>query len=92
VSAALFFGSLLSVALASPVGAAAVVAYGLGTALPVGVFAIGLAIGAGFVARVVPALQRWQPKLQQGLGWLLLAIGLFLLARDSLCLWGDGPV
>lgn len=91
VSAALFFGSLLPVALASPVGAAAVVAYGFGTALPVGLLAIGLGIGAGFVVRVVPALQRWQPKLQQGLGWALLAIGLFLLARDSLRLWGDDP-
>jgi cytochrome c biogenesis protein CcdA len=87
VSAALFFGSLLPMALASPSGGPAVIAYGIGTALPVGVFAIGVALSAGFVAGLGPGLARWQPRLRVGTGAVLLAVGLFLIGRDTLLLF-----
>lgn len=83
-SAALFFGSLLPVALASPNAALPVAAYGLGTATPVAAFAIGIACSAGFANRLGGSLQAWQPRLKWLTGALLLLAGLWLIARDTL--------
>lgn len=84
VSAALFFGSLLPQALAAPAVAPPVVAYGLGTAIPVGVFALGVAVSTGFAARFGRGITRWQPRIRIGTGIALLAVGLYLTLRDTL--------
>ena len=56
VSAALFFGSLIPLALKSKFGATLPFVYGIGTGLPVLVFAIAIAVG-------VTSLSRWFNKL-----------------------------
>jgi len=83
-SAALFFGSLLPQALASPTAAPPVIAYGVGTAIPIGVFAVAVAVGAGFAGRFRDGIVRWQPRIRVISGIALLAIGLYLIARDTL--------
>jgi cytochrome c biogenesis protein CcdA len=83
-SAALFFGSLLPHALASPAAAPAVIAYGIGTAIPIGVFAVAVAIGAGFAGRLSAGIVRWQPRIRATSGIALLLIGGYLIARDTL--------
>tara|TARA_R110002096_G_scaffold3941_3_gene18897 strand:+ start:1244 stop:1939 length:696 start_codon:yes stop_codon:yes gene_type:complete len=83
-SAALFFGSLLPQALASPNATLPVVAYGIGTAIPIGVFAVAVAIGAGFASRFGEGIVRWQPRIRVVTGTALLLLGLYLIARDTL--------
>lgn len=83
-SAALFFGSLLPQALASPTVAAPVISYGVGTAIPIGVFAVAVAIGAGFASRFRDGIVRWQPRIRVVSGIALLLIGGYLIARDTL--------
>jgi len=83
-SAALFFGSLLPQALASPSATPPVVAYGIGTAIPIGVFAVAVAIGAGFASRFGQGIVRWQPRIRVVTGTALLLLGLYLIARDTL--------
>ncbi|MFT6108128.1 MAG: cytochrome c biogenesis protein CcdA [Planctomycetota bacterium] len=83
-SAALFFGSLLPMALACPTAAPPVIAYGVGTAIPIGIFAVAVAIGASFAKQLGQGLVRWQPKIRVVTGSILLALGLYLIARDTL--------
>lgn len=82
-SAALFFGSLLPPALSSPAAAPPVIAYGIGTALPIGVFAVAVALGAGFAGRFGAGIVSWQPKIRTFAGSALLLVGLYLIARDT---------
>lgn len=82
-SAALFFGSLLPQALASPTAVPPVIAYGIGTAIPIGIFAVAVAVGAGFASRFGEGIVRWQPKIRIATGTALLLIGLYLIARDT---------
>ena len=84
VSAALFFGSLLPQALSAPSSAPPVLAYGVGTAVPVAVFALGVVFSASFASRFGQGITRWQPRLRLGTGLVLLGLGLFLTARDTL--------
>jgi len=88
VSAALFFGSLLPQALAASSSVPPVLAYGVGTAVPVAVFALGVVFSAGFAARFGRGIALWQPRLRLGTGLVLLGLGLFLTARDTLGLFG----
>jgi len=83
-SAALFFGSLLPQALACPNAAPPVVAYGIGTAIPIGIFAVAVAIGAGFASRFGEGIVRWQPRIRTVTGTILLLLGIYLLARDTI--------
>jgi len=83
-SAALFFGSLIPIALTAPNAALPVAAYGFGTALPVALFALGIAWSASFAARLSATLPRWQPRIKLGAGVALLLAGLWLIVRDTL--------
>ena len=83
-SAALFFGSLLPQALASPTAVPPVVAYGIGTAIPIGVFAVAVALGAGFATQFGASIVRWQPRIRVVTGTVLLLLGLYLIARDTI--------
>ncbi|MCA8944398.1 MAG: sulfite exporter TauE/SafE family protein [Planctomycetes bacterium] len=83
-SAALFFGSLLPQALAGPASAPPVIAYGIGTAVPIGVFSFAVAIGANFASRFSENIVRWQPRIRVAAGIGLLLIGGYLIARDTL--------
>ncbi len=83
-SAALFFGSLLPLALSSPTQLPLFVVYGLATAVPVGVIALALLFGAQTGARLVGGVQRWQGALQTGNAWLIVAIGVYLTLSGTL--------
>lgn len=87
VSAALFFGSLLPQALAGPSVAPPVIAFGIGTSLPVAVFALSVVWSAGFAVRFGAGITRWQPRIRVGTGVALLGLGLYLIGRDTLELW-----
>ena len=83
-SAALFFGSLLPVALTSPTQLPLFVIYGLATAVPVGVVALAVLVGASAGARLVGGMQRWQGPIQTLNAWIVIAIGAYLTVSSSL--------
>lgn len=78
ISAALFFGSLMPLALASEGPLLLIVVYGLATALPVAVLALLIVLGAGSAARVMNDVQRWQGRVQAVTAWVILAVGVYL--------------
>lgn len=79
LSAAIFFGSLLPLALGSGHELAVPLLYGFGSALPVAAFAVALAFGAGRVGRLfagASSVERW---MRLGTGAFLLGLGLVLI-------------
>jgi cytochrome c biogenesis protein CcdA len=81
VSAALFFGGLLPSVIQSGSTVGLPVAYGIGTALPV-IAAVGLCTsGIGLAAERLKRLQSLGGWLQQGTGWILVAVGAWLTLR-----------
>ncbi len=73
VSAALFFGSLISLALNSKAGTLLPFIYGIGTGLPVFVFAVAIALG-------VTSLSHWFNKLTKIELWMRkITGGIFIL-------------
>jgi len=84
VSAALFFGSLLPVCLQAGSGFWLPLLYGVGTALPVLVFGVALAVAAGRVGRLyarTAAVERWA---RRGTGVVFLAVGAWFTLVYSL--------
>ncbi|MBZ0267111.1 aromatic aminobenezylarsenical efflux permease ArsG family transporter [bacterium] len=78
ISAALFFGSLLPLAIAN--GSAVLVPsiYGIGTGLPVLVFAVALGLGAGSLAgafRRVAAAELWARRIT---GVIFIGVGVYM--------------
>ncbi len=84
VSAALFFGSLLPLALGSGGVLLPVTLFGIGTAAPVAGFALVMIFSARAASTLVGGITRVQPQLLKATGILLLLAGLFLTARDTL--------
>lgn len=72
--------------MASPTAVPPVIAYGIGTAIPIGVFAVAVAIGASFASRFGAGIVRWQPRIRVVTGTALLLLGLYLIARDTICM------
>jgi cytochrome c biogenesis protein CcdA len=88
VSAALFFGSLVPVCLQTGSGLWLPLIYGLGTALPVLVFGVALAVAAGRVGALyarTATVERWARRIT---GVLFLAIGGYFTVAYSLRLGG----
>lgn len=84
VSGALFFGSLLPVCLQVGSGFWVPVVYGLGTALPVLVFGVVLAVAAGRVGQVfnhATAVDKWARRVT---GVVFLGVGLWFTLEYSL--------
>ena len=76
-SAALFFGSLLPLALKHESGIILPAVYGIATGLPVLVFAVLIAIGANKVAQVynrIVSFERWARRIT---GALFILIGIY---------------
>jgi len=88
VSAALFFGSLIPLAIGGGAVFAPVMIYGIGTAAPVAAFALLMVFSARAASRVVGGIGRLQPWFLKATGVLLLVAGLYLTARDTLGLLG----
>lgn len=84
VSAALFFGSLIPLALGSGQIAGPVISYGIGTAAPVAAFALLMIFSARIASKLAGGISKFQPRVLKAMGFLLLAAGLYLIARDTL--------
>jgi len=77
VSAALFFGSLLPVALKYESGAILPAAYGVATGLPVLVFAILIALGAKRVGEVYNKLVSFEKWARRVTGAIFILVGVY---------------
>lgn len=78
VSAALYFGSLLPLAVRAESTLAVPAVYGLGTALPVVVFAVLLTLGTARVGAAFNRLSQAEWWVRQGTGAAILLIGVYL--------------
>lgn len=74
-SAALFFGSLIPLALKSGSSVILPSVYGIGTAVPVFAFAIALAIGVNTVGRMFNVLSRFEVWARRLTGVIFVAVG-----------------
>ncbi len=77
VSAALFFGSLLTLALRAESGVVMPAVYGLGTGLPVVVFAVLIALGARSLAKVFDRIKSFELWARRVTGALFIGIGIY---------------
>lgn len=84
LSAALFFGSLIPLALGSGRIVLPVTLYGIGTAAPVAGFALVMIFSARAASRLAGGITRLQPWILKATGVVLLLAGLYLTARDTL--------
>ncbi len=78
-SAALFFGSLLPLAVERHSPVALPLSYGVGTALPVVLFAILLAAGAQSVSKVFAQVSRLEIWARRATGAVFIAIGVYFV-------------
>lgn len=77
VSAALFFGSLIPLAVKHESRLLLPSLYGIGTGLPVLAFVVLIAIGAGAVARAFHRLTQFETWARRVTGGLFIAIGIY---------------
>lgn len=82
VSAALFFGSLLPLAIQQESTWLLPAVFGIGSALPVLVFGVLLSLARHSASRAFNNLQKIDRWLLPATGWLLVGIGLFLIFRQ----------
>jgi cytochrome c biogenesis protein CcdA len=87
VSAALFFGSLLPICLQVGSGVWLPAAYGLGTALPVLVFGVALAVAAGQVGRWFQRASTVDAWARRITGIIFLGVGVWFTLAYSLRIW-----
>jgi cytochrome c biogenesis protein CcdA len=85
VSAALFFGSLLPLAVDQQSTWLLPAVFGIGSALPVLAFGILLAVARHTATKVFGGLQKCDRWLLPVTGWLLVAVGMYLIVRPW---WG----
>jgi len=77
VSAALFFGSLIPLALQSKLGITLPLIYGIGTGLPVLVFAIAIAMGVSSLSHWFNKLTKLELYMRKATGAIFLVVGLY---------------
>jgi len=77
VSAALFFGSLIPLSLKAGSQIALPALYGIGTGLPVALFAIGLAAGAQTISAALNRLGDIERWTRRATGAVFIAVGLY---------------
>jgi cytochrome c biogenesis protein CcdA len=77
VSAALFFGSLIPLAIQARSGVGYPLVFGIGTALPVIVFAVLIALGSGYVAKIYQGVTRIEVFAKRATGIIFIAIGVY---------------
>ena len=77
VSAALFFGSLIPLALQSKFGVTLLLIYGIGTGLPVLVFAVAIAAGVTSLSRWFNKLAKIEFYMRKATGAVFLVVGLY---------------
>ncbi len=77
VSAALFFGGLIPVAIQARSSIALPLMYGIGTGMPVFVFAILIAMGAQYVHTIYRRLSRIEFYTKRATGIIFIAVGIY---------------
>jgi cytochrome c biogenesis protein CcdA len=86
VSAGLFFGSLLPLAVDRGSPLLMPFVYGVGTALPVAVFAVLLASGAGWVGAAIDRVQVFERWARRVTAVVFIAVGVYETLRSTLFL------
>ena len=81
VSAALFFGSLVPLAIKAESSVGLPLVYGVGTGLPVLAFAVLVAAGSSLVERFYQGLTRIGQFCKQATGVILIGIGVYYVLR-----------
>ncbi len=76
-SAALFFGSLVPISIKFESRFLLPLASGLGTALPVLLFALAIAAGAGVVARAFQQVATFERWARTATGFIFIAVGVY---------------
>ena len=84
VSAALFFGSLLPLALKTESAWLLPAVFGVGSALPVLVFGILIAVARHTATRAFGRLQQLDRWFLPATGWLFIAVGVYLIGSRML--------
>jgi cytochrome c biogenesis protein CcdA len=84
VSAALFFGSLLPLAVREHSAWLVPALFGIGSAAPVLVFALALAVSRDAAGRAFQRLQSAQRWIGPASGWLLVAVGVWMCLHLTL--------
>ena len=84
VSAGLFFGGLIPLAVSARSSVALPAIYGVGTGLPVVLFAVLLAIGARWVGKAFHVLTRIEKAARPATGVIFILAGLYLSATNLL--------
>ncbi len=77
VSAALFFGSLIPLSLKAGSRITLPALYGIGTGLPVALFAIGLAVGAQSISSALNRLGEIERWARRATGVVFIAVGIY---------------
>ena len=88
VSAALFFGSLLPLAVKQQSSVLLPLVYGVGTAVPVLAFALLIAGGATSLGRVFDQVARVERRARQATGVLFVVIGVYFSLENVFRVWG----
>jgi len=86
VSAGLFFGSLVPLAVDRSSPLLLPFVYGLGTALPVAVFAVLLAAGAGWVGAAIDRVQVFERWARRVTAVVFIGVGIYETLRSTLFL------
>lgn len=84
LSAALFFGSLMPLAVATPGGMVLPLVYGIGTAIPVLIFAIGIAFGATTISHWFHKLTKAERYVRKATGAIFIVVGLYYILSHLL--------
>ena len=87
VSAGLFFGSLVPLAVDRSSPLLLPFVYGLGTALPVAVFAVLLAAGAGWVGAAIDRVQVFERWARRVTAVVFIGVGIYETLRSTLFLF-----
>ena len=88
VSAALFFGSLVPLLIKNSSGFVLPLVYGVGTALPVLVFAILISAGANTLGKAFDKVTQFEIWARRITGFVFLCIGIYFTVRYTLGLGG----
>jgi cytochrome c biogenesis protein CcdA len=77
LSAALFFGSLIPLAMNTPAGIGLPAIYGIGTALPVIIFSVGIAAGATTLSRWFGRITTFERYVRKATGAVFILVGVY---------------
>ena len=80
ISAALFFGSLIPLAVDSKIGLSLPLIYGIGTGLPVLIFAIGIALGVTSLSHWFHRITKIEVYGRKITGAIFIAVGVYYIA------------